>query len=425
LLIGGALSALLLAGLIFWCFAPETTGNPALGIKMLAEALPDNESVEAPVPATLQNGTGSFLSTTVSLNAIRLREIGSFIHFEADFDRPPVYHFTLANDRRSFHLDLVGVRQAVELPPVVRRRWLAGVQTRQNDTGLAVSLILEPTITIRDFSATMQVAGTGYRLLLDLYPEVPAETLNQQKDQPAATGALAVADKSQATANQVTEDHNARMQVSQEIAPTEPSGTLVYNTDKLSAKTLAEQAYRRGQMALAAGRNQEGTVALMQALDQHPAHLAARQTLVSELLRQQRQSEAGVIMAEGLRLDPTQLPMRLRYAELLMTQDKLDVARDLLLQGPPQSSLEAPQLHALLAAIYQRLGQYQEAGQEYQALLTSQPDNGLWQMGLGIAREHAGGLDEAIVAYRAALAGRGLSPALNNYVRQRLAVLQP
>jgi MSHA biogenesis protein MshN len=147
--------------------------------------------------------------------------------------------------------------------------------------------------------------------------------------------------------------------------------------------------------------------------------------LVSEYLRGQRQTEAGQLLAEGLRLDPSQLTMRLRYAELLMSQGALEKARDLLLDGPSRSPSVAPQLHALLGAIYQRLGQYQAAAQEYKTLLTTQPDNGLWLMGLGIAREHAGASSEAVAAYRAALAGRGLSPALNNYVRQRLTVLQP
>ncbi len=424
-LLMGGVAALLLAGLMFWFLAPEAPGQPALASKKPAAALSAKESTEAQVPVPQQNRTGSLLSTTVSLNAIRIREIGSFIHFEADFDRPPVYYITLAKDRRSLHVDLVAVRQAVELPPVVQRGWLAGVQTRQKDTGLAVSLILEPTLNIRDFSATMQVAGTGYRLLLDLYPESPAEALNQHKAPPTATRASANAAKAHALANQVTADHKARKRVSQKIVPKESSGMQVHKTDKPSARDLAEQAYRRGQTALVAGRNQEGTVALLQALEQHPAHVAARQALVSELLRQQRRSEAGEIMAEGLRLDPTQLTMRLRLAELLMTQGKLNDARDLLLQGPPQSSLEAPQLHALLGAIYQRLGQYEAAAQEYQVLLTGHPDNSLWQMGLGIAREHAGAADEAILAYRAALANRKLSPALNNYIRQRLAVLQP
>ncbi len=424
-LLMGGLAALLLAGLMFWFLAPEAPGQPALASKKPAAALSGKESTEAQVPVPQQNDTGSLLSTTVSLNAIRLREIGSFIHFEADFDRPPVYHIALAKDRRSLHVDLVAVKQAIELPPASQRRWLAGVQTRQKDTGLVVNLTLKSTVTIRDFSATMQVAGTGYRLLLDLYPESTVEALKKHNDLPAATRVAAVAEKPQAIAKQETEERNTRPRVSQGIAPKELAGVLVKKTDKPSAKDLAEQAYQQGKVALAAGRYQEGTVAMMRALTQHPAHLRARQALVGELLRQQRRSEAGEIMAEGLRLDPTQLTMRLRLAELLMTQGKLNDARDLLLQGPPQSSLEAPQLHALLGAIYQRLGQYEAAAQEYQMLLTGHPDNSLWQMGLGIAREHAGAADEAILAYRAALANRKLSPALNNYIRQRLAVLQP
>jgi MSHA biogenesis protein MshN len=420
LLIGGVSAVLLLAGLLFWSLAPEKTGVASPDSKQSAAASSDKKPAVAQVPSALQDGTGPPLSDTVSLNAIRLREIGSFIHFEADFDRPPVHHFTLAKDRRSLHIDLVAVRQSTELPPVMGRRWLAGLQTRQEETGLAVSLTLIPSVTIRDFSATMQVAGTGYRLLLDLYPETPAEALTQQEDQPAA-----VQETTKATVNQAIEGHNTSERIPQEMASTPPAGTVIQRAAEPSAKDLAEQAYRQGQLALVAGRSQEGAAALLQALELHPLHLTARQALVSELLRQQRQAEAGQILAEGLRLEPTQLSMRLRYAELLMAQGELENARDLLLQGPPQTPLAAPQLHALLGAIYQRLGQYRAAAQEYKGLLTTQPDNGLWQMGLGIAHEHAGAANEAVVAYRAALAGRDLSPVLNNYVRQRLTALLP
>lgn len=425
LLIGSAIAMLFLAGLTFWFLASGTAGLASLAGKNSEPVILDKASAVAQVPSAKQNGAGAPISNIVSLNAIRFREIDDFIHFEADFDRPPVYHFTLAKDRRSFHLDLVSVRQAVELPPVVQNRWLAGLHARQQDAGLAVSLVFKPTVTIRDFSATMQVVGTGYRLLLDLYPQAPAEALNQQQDQPLAARALDVEGAVNAEEHRISEDRNSARRDSQERALPESSATRIHGNDKPSAKDLAEQAYRRGQLALAAGRYQEGAAVLLQALEQYPTHLEARQALVTELLRQKRQAEAGQLMAEGLHLDPTQLAMRLRYAELLMTQHKLDEARDLLLQGPPQSPQASPQLHALLGAIYQRLGHYQAAAQAYRGLLTVQPNNGLWQMGLGIAREHAGVSDEAAVAYRAALASQGLSPALNDYVRQRLTALQP
>ncbi|APG27870.1 hypothetical protein A7E78_08500 [Syntrophotalea acetylenivorans] len=418
-LIGGVLAAALLAGFLFWSQASEKTALPPLTNNSSAKPSPNNEPAVAQGATDSQNGTGP-LSDAVSLNAIRLREVDSFIHFEADFDRPPIYHFTLAKDRRSLHIDLVAVRQIAELPTVTQGRWLAGLQTRQEDTGLAVSLISMPSVTIRDFSATMQALGTGYRLLLDLYPEAPAETLGTLENQLSSD-----AEEAGSVANKAADDPKPGREVSQQTASTEPPGTPFQKTVKPSAKDLAEQAYRQGQLALAAGQNQDGAASLLQALELHPAHLEARQALVSEYLREQRQAEAGHLLAEGLRLDPTQLIMRLRYAELLMTQGALEKARDLLLDAPTRSPLAAPQLHALLGAIYQRIGQYQAAAQEYQALLTTQPDNGLWLMGLGIAREHAGSPGEAVVAYRAALAGRGLSPALNNYVRQRLTVLQP
>ncbi len=418
-LIGGLMAAALLAGVLFWFLAPEKTDVSSSASSQSTKEMPNGGAAFTQVSADSQKSAGA-LPDSVSLNAVRLREVDSFIHFEADFDRPPVYHFTLAKDRRSLHVDLVAVRQVAELPAVKRGRWLAGMQTRQEEAGLALSLIARPSVTIRDYSATMQVIGAGYRLLLDLYPESPAVALNQPENKLAFDE-----EPASSVANRAPKDSEASKDIEQKAAPVESPGVLVQEMPKPSAKDLAEQAYRQGQLALAAGQQQDGAAALLNALELYPAHLAARQALVSEYLREQRQVEAGQLLAEGLRIDPTHLTMRLRYAELLMSRGDLEKARDLLLEGPSRSPLEAPQLHALLGAIYQRLGQYQAAAQEYQTLLTTQPDNGLWLMGLGIAREHAGFQDEAVAAYRAALAGRGLSPALNNYVRQRLTLLQP
>ena len=51
-----------------------------------------------------------------------------------------------------------------------------------------------------------------------------------------------------------------------------------------------------------------------------------------------------------------------------------------------------------------------------------------WANGSGtlvIACSHSGNTEETLSAYQAALAGRGLSPSLSNYVRQRLTAIQP
>ena len=389
---------------------PVTSQPPSVGS---APVVAEQPQAEAVLP----------LSKTVSLGAMRQSEFDSFVHFEADFDRPPVYHLALAKDRRSLRVDLVAVKSTAELPGVAGQRWLQDLQVTQRDSGVAITLLAKPQVTIRDFSATVQVAGAGYRLLLDLYPELPVQDENRQSESPqvAERGEDAAEDE----AAPVAANAELQKKASAERNSAAPSSgeSLVRTERQPSAAELAGQAYRQGRAALAEGHSREGEAALRQALELQPANLAARQILVGELVRQQRPDEAGRLLSEGVELHPDELPLRMRYADFLVAQGDSDAALDLLVNGPQPSPAEAPRLHALQAALFQRLGRYLEAAREYEALLATQPDNALWLMGLGIAREYAGASEEAVAAYRAALAGQGLSPALSNYVEQRLAAL--
>ncbi len=364
------------------------------------------------------------LSKNIALEAMRLREFDSFVHFEADFDRPPVYHLALAKDRRSLRIDLAAVESVAEMPKMTGQRWLQKLQVVQRDSGLVVKLVAKPQLSIRDFSATVQVAGGGYRLLLDLHPELPLQAGDQQEELPKAVESATVQDQDRLAPETSEADKQARVTASQDKGLPAPVESLQRTQHQPTAVELAGQACRQAQEALKEGRNREGEQALRQVLERQPAHLAARQALIAELLRQRRQDEARRLLSDGVSLHPEHLPLRMSYADLLVSQEASAEALDLLLAGPQPSPVEAPRLHALQAALYQRLGQYQAAAQEYRALLTTQPDNGLWWMGLAIAREHAGAAEEAVAAYEAALSGRGISPALTSYVQQRLVALR-
>lgn len=431
LLLAGVAVGLLLAGLFFsqQIAAPgkiiRSADAPAVAEKPAQETAAGKSAPAVPVALPVERpgpDVATALPTTVTLKAMRLSEFDTFAHFEADFDRPPVYHVALGKDRHSLRVDLAEVESLAKPPRLVGQRWLQQLRVVQQDSGLAIKLLAKPELIIRDFSATVQVAGGGYRLLLDLHPELPLQAENQQQESPKT-----VEQASAAGVNEIAQEvAEADLQTKAVAGPDspEPADKLLRSERQPSAAKLAEQAYLQGRTALAEGRSQGGETALRQALEQQPAHLAAREALVAELLRQQRPEEAGRLLREGVQLHPAQLPLRMRYADHLVAQGAPEKALDLLLEGPQPVPAEAPRLHALQAALFQRLGRYEEAAREYQALLATQPDNGLWLMGLAIAREHSGAAEEAVTAYRAALAGRGLSPALNSYVRQRLAALR-
>jgi MSHA biogenesis protein MshN len=190
-----------------------------------------------------------------------------------------------------------------------------------------------------------------------------------------------------------------------------------------TAREQAEQRCQQGITLLRQGRQQEAEQALRTALSVDPGHLGARDLLLRVLGRQNRQAESRALLAEGVREVPQHLPYRLRYARLLVEEGALERAREQLTREPRPAVGEALDLYALLATVYQRRGEYQEAAQTYRALLAVRPEQAVWWMGLGIALEGTGGQNQAEQAYRQALLRGGLSDGLQTYIRQRLSAL--
>jgi MSHA biogenesis protein MshN len=79
-----------------------------------------------------------------------------------------------------------------------------------------------------------------------------------------------------------------------------------------------------------------------------------------------------------------------------------------------------PELHQILAGIYQQLGENFLAAQTYRNLLTHDPRNGSFWVGLGDALTADGQPGEAHKAYRRALVVGGLSRESMALVQQKL-----
>lgn len=125
---------------------------------------------------------------------------------------------------------------------------------------------------------------------------------------------------------------------------------------------------------------------------------------------------------EATRRLPEANELKQLYAHLLMRQNKLADAAAILYISPPTLS-DAPDYHALLAAVLQQLGQHAEASSLYADLVQLTPAQSVLWMGLGISLEEMGRVDEALVAYRRALDSGRLSADLTDYVAARIQTL--
>ncbi len=188
-------------------------------------------------------------------------------------------------------------------------------------------------------------------------------------------------------------------------------------------KQQAEQAYRTALEQLDKGDRPAAEANFTQALILNPRLLEARQQLVGLLLQTQRIAVAQEQLEVGLKLHPDNPGLRKSYARLLLQQENLPGAVNVLLSEPLPEVVSDLEYHALLAALQQEAGQHMAAARRYAQLLEVRPREALWWMGMAIALEQAGDSVQASKAYRQALVLPGLRPDLSHYVRERLQSL--
>jgi MSHA biogenesis protein MshN len=159
------------------------------------------------------------------------------------------------------------------------------------------------------------------------------------------------------------------------------------------------------------------------ALQLQPEHHAARQGLVGLLLETRKFSDAERVLQEGLALAPAQSGFTITLARLQVHRGDVAEGVATLKRGFDYGRGNAD-YHAFLAALHQRLGQHEEAVEQFQAALRLKPAPGIWWLGLGISLQAANRTADAQDAYRHARSAGNLQPDLAALAEQRLKQLQ-
>ncbi len=136
-----------------------------------------------------------------------------------------------------------------------------------------------------------------------------------------------------------------------------------------------------------------------------------------------RYVEAGQLLQQGIAIQPAHSMFRKLYARVLLEQQALDKAVAILEQRLPALAQDTD-YYALLAALYQRQGRYENAAALYRKMLDTNPMVGLWWIGLGISLEKLEQNEAAREAYEKARASGTLAAQMIQYTDNRLAALQ-
>lgn len=192
----------------------------------------------------------------------------------------------------------------------------------------------------------------------------------------------------------------------------------------MTAQEQAENEYRAAVRAWQRRDVVGAEAKLKAALGMQADHAKARELLAAVMISLGRAGEAQVLLEQGLVITPAHYPFALILARLYVNQGAEPKAIAVL-EGVRASGQRDPEYLGFLAALYQRANRYDDAIGAYRSALALRPQEGRWWMGLGICLEGAKNGAAAVEAYGHARAGAGMTPALLQYVEQRLAVLKP
>ena len=201
------------------------------------------------------------------------------------------------------------------------------------------------------------------------------------------------------------------------VGVNKPAPAAAPSTQLMSAAQRAESEYRRALATLAEGRTTEAIAGLERVLHIDSHHEAARQTLVGLLIENKQPDDAMRQLQPALAADPHQPAMAVLLARLQIERGGSGI--DVLLRTLPFAAGNADYL-AFFAGALQRQQRHREAAEQYLAALRTNPQNGVWLMGLGISLQAEKRTSEARDAFRKAKASASLTPELQAFVERRL-----
>lgn len=197
-------------------------------------------------------------------------------------------------------------------------------------------------------------------------------------------------------------------------------GAIVVEQVELTPTQLSFKAQERAKKALDANNLAEAIAQYNDALRYTPRDSKVRQTLAALYYGKGDARKAVDLLQKGIAIDNDDMNVRLALSKLLLKEQHNAAALTPLVYLPANPSRDYLSLRAALA---QKNNQDQLALESYQQLVTIEPENGRWWLGYAIQQERAFELQGAKQAYQQALTKVGVSSQSQQFIRDRLSVL--
>lgn len=180
--------------------------------------------------------------------------------------------------------------------------------------------------------------------------------------------------------------------------------------------------YQQALRALGIGNVTQTKSRLISVLKHEPKHIAARQLLASILLHRQQLDQAQRVLLYGVQLLPRETAFSLMLARLYGEQGHPERGIALLEKLDVPASLRI-RVDSMLAALYQRVGRYDDAITVYRSLLRRDPRQPVWWLGLAMSLEASHRPANALTAYRQARIAKPGRRVLDTFIAARIAAL--
>lgn len=196
-------------------------------------------------------------------------------------------------------------------------------------------------------------------------------------------------------------------------------GDLVKTPVNKNPDEYTEKLFQDAYIAYKKGRTSESLKKLNVVLNHDPGHTKARATLALALSEKDHYELAYSVLNEGLIQYPENTEWLKVYARLLLNEGKEYEASKLLEKQKPELAYNT-EYYALLAAVFQKLDNHNDAAKIYRDLLHVNPLKAVWWMGLGISLESLKRYDDALYAYQKASSNRTLANDTHQFILQRV-----
>lgn len=312
-------------------------------------------------------------------------------------------------------------KTAVEVPVVsVESIATASISEEKFEPEPEPELMVAPKVAVQAKPAPKPFAATKVKEIANNTPAVPPET-TLAKTIPAKTIKKAVPKSAPVLVEHTERQAPPILNVSDETASwgNDDEG-LSIETVELNTKQLANIEYNRAMKLLKQGNSNKAIVHLESAIKYQPDWIKVRQKLAALYYGKTDTRKALAVLQQGLSRNSEQPELRLTLAKLLVNESQLQAALNVLARIPKE---ENAAYMAMRGALSQQLKNNAMALNSYQQLVKSEPYDGRWWMGLGIALERDSNGKKAKEAYQQALLMGRVSAKSQQFIQQRLSLL--